>query len=509
MNFLFSQEQAVESSQAECLDGERSGTLNGTNTARRSSRVGKRKGGSTKRPSSVMSEHSLVKGTPQAIAEWLTSSVPDSSASRSVSPASVREKWTKEICGRQPIALLRPSSRVSSTSKMYQDSCRHDPIDAYVAGLIDGEGSIGIYRLCLRKKWIQYSARLKVSMTEKALQVLQTMKESFGGILHVFRQPTTTMARSYEWRLHGNMVLACLKRIRPFLILKAKQADIVIALLEKVESLPKRKNGTAIWDDSIRRMAESSKAEINRLNERGPAQHVDLEFVTPQPTLFGTLVKFSGPFPPSGLLSDGAVYRLPKLGPGISGIDCGSSELAPTPNGGNFNDAEDPESWTARADKLKAKSINGNGAGMPLSVWAKLVSTPRSTDGIKGGPNQRGSKGDLTLPSWVMPMPTSRDHKSGKASHETMAKNARPLNGVYVTSRLNPEFSEWLMGWPIGWTTDKPVKSLKWPDWSRCDVSLVTNKKKNRVPRLRAIGNGQVPQCAAEAFRLLTKGSNP
>lgn len=31
-----------------------------------------------------------------------------------------------------------------------------------------------------------------------------------------------------------------------------------------------------------------------------------------------------------------------------------------------------------------------------------LLPTPRATDGTKGGPNQRGSKGDLMLPSAVM-----------------------------------------------------------------------------------------------------------
>lgn len=42
-----------------------------------------------------------------------------------------------------------------------------------------------------------------------------------------------------------------------------------------------------------------------------------------------------------------------------------------------------------------------------------LMTTPRATDGTKGGPNQRGSSGDLMLPSAVamLPTPTSRDHK--------------------------------------------------------------------------------------------------
>ncbi len=33
-----------------------------------------------------------------------------------------------------------------------------------------------------------------------------------------------------------------------------------------------------------------------------------------------------------------------------------------------------------------------------------MLPTPRATDGTKGGPNQRGSSGDLMLPSAVMQM---------------------------------------------------------------------------------------------------------
>jgi hypothetical protein len=56
--------------------------------------------------------------------------------------------------------------------------------------------------------------------------------------------------------------------------------------------------------------------------------------------------------------------------------------------------------------------------------------SPRATDGEKGGPNQRGRKGDLMLPSasaqWATPQ--ARDWRSGEASDETMERNARPLN---------------------------------------------------------------------------------
>lgn len=49
--------------------------------------------------------------------------------------------------------------------------------------------------------------------------------------------------------------------------------------------------------------------------------------------------------------------------------------------------------------------------------------------------------------------------------------------------RLNPAFSEWMMGWPAGWVTDVPGIS--------------------RNDQLRIIGNGVVPQCAEAALTWL------
>ena len=57
--------------------------------------------------------------------------------------------------------------------------------------------------------------------------------------------------------------------------------------------------------------------------------------------------------------------------------------------------------------------------------------------------------------------PAARDWRSGKASGETMERNARPLNEQVVSGpttnslgggALAPEFAEWVMGFPPGWT---------------------------------------------------------
>jgi hypothetical protein len=83
-----------------------------------------------------------------------------------------------------------------------------------------------------------------------------------------------------------------------------------------------------------------------------------------------------------------------------------AAAMWPTPGAQVSNDGESPETWQARADALKAKGYNGNGAGMPLAIASQLWPGP----------------------CW--PTPSARDWKSGEASTETLEGNARPLNEV-------------------------------------------------------------------------------
>jgi len=82
--------------------------------------------------------------------------------------------------------------------------------------------------------------------------------------------------------------------------------------------------------------------------------------------------------------------------------------------------------------------------------------------------------------------------------------------------QLSPDWVEWLMGWPLGWTrldggTDPEgleewvVESSMNRWWWREPEGLarVTREKKDRVSRLKALGNGQVPASAAAAWLLL------
>ena len=101
-----------------------------------------------------------------------------------------------------------------------------------------------------------------------------------------------------------------------------------------------------------------------------------------------------------------------------------------------------------------------------------LWPTPRATDGTKGGPNQRGSKGDLALPSAVIkygkwPTPTANEDAAGtpNGKMQPMLGNHPGVRGTtpeeWSRGSLNPLWVEWLMGWPIGWTNLEPLETGK------------------------------------------------
>jgi len=66
------------------------------------------------------------------------------------------------------------------------------------------------------------------------------------------------------------------------------------------------------------------------------------------------------------------------------------------------------------------------------------------------------------------------------------------------------------MGWPIGWTSLEPMKELIWLSWEidpadEGKLPRISVGIPDRVNRLKAIGNGQVPLCAATAWRILNE----
>ena len=93
--------------------------------------------------------------------------------------------------------------------------------------------------------------------------------------------------------------------------------------------------------------------------------------------------------------------------------------------------------------------------------------TPRASE-ANGGDYQydRGdhSKPRDTLKGMVkrFPSPAARDWKSGAGRKEN---GHVPQLPEVLGGQLNPDWVEWLMGWPIGWTACEPLEMGRYQQW--------------------------------------------
>ena len=132
---------------------------------------------------------------------------------------------------------------------------------AYLAGLIDGDGCILLRRRDYpnrpgdRARSQSYSLNLKIGGEPNHLFGLRTTFEMVGSIWIRKRPGQRHLA---EWTIAAKRGLNLLEHVAPYLLLKKKQADLILAM-----PWPKsRWTATA----EIRQKQEETRLEIKRLN---------------------------------------------------------------------------------------------------------------------------------------------------------------------------------------------------------------------------------------------------
>jgi len=105
---------------------------------------------------------------------------------------------------------------------------------AYAAGLIDGEGWIGIAKTPGR-----CSLRVQVGMTD--LGGVEFLQANFGGHLHLkrLRPPRKPL---YEWRIYGQEASQFLRTITAYLTVKRPQAQLAIEFAMEAANQPRWNN---------------------------------------------------------------------------------------------------------------------------------------------------------------------------------------------------------------------------------------------------------------------------
>jgi hypothetical protein len=263
--------------------------------------------------------------------------------------------------------------------------------------------------------------------------------------------------------------------------------------------------------------------------------------------------------------ADGVLWERTTQEPDTSGIGAGCGESWPTPKTRDWKDsmgasldATNPDgSHRDRRDRLM-------GAIVDRQNWA----TPQARDHRTGGadrwenPERSRNLNDQVAHQHSFPTPTAtagtydlnwkatdgrtKPNKLGWAVKEKEEKHSFPSPGTTGMSngsgnceksnklheagvitdderksmragnggQLNPDWVEFLMGWPISWTQLEPLEHMDWRGWDVDPADLppdhpdyvprIATDIPNRIDRLRAIGNGQVPQAMVLAWHELT-----
>lgn len=182
---------------------------------------------------------------------------------------------------------------------------------------------------------------------------------------------------------------------------------------------------------------------------------------TAQISLFGDSAECLEIWPRWGLMVDGACYPQKILEHGTCAK--GSGLLPTLTVHGNYN-------------RRGASKNSGDGLATVLKNNPRLP-TLRATDG------ERGGRGDLLAiirgkpnKHCRLPMLTANDCKPAgrvevteyrqKGRRTTVQRlRAAVTEPEQLGGTLNPDWCEWFMGWPIGWTASEPLETDKFRQW--------------------------------------------
>lgn len=284
---------------------------------------------------------------------------------------------------------------------------------------------------------------------------------------------------------------------------------------------------------------------------------------TLQCSLEGGLEEFSETWPKCGIMQDGSCWELTIPADLMNEKESG---LCPTPTNSMITHQDMKQAkYAGNGDRPKYSDIkfptpckedyrrrgpNSRQQGLPELVhkWATPSARDyKDTPGMSfksinpdGFDENRLDQIARQVYNKTYPTPTGGSKEKGgqgiglQGGSGARNKLRRDGNEELLYGQLNPDWTEWLMNWPIFWSDLKPMNKIhfnKWltgcydwnveseitlfgyrignvDNWSvdPADIGIcprVTDVKNHRVDRIKAIGNGQVPITAATAFLIM------
>lgn len=139
---------------------------------------------------------------------------------------------------------------------------------AYTAGIIDGEGFIGIRKGKPRIGRINFSYDLVVAVAMTNRDLIEWLCERFEGATCVSVLRSCKHKHVYRWTVWNNKAERFLRSIQPFLRVKVRQAEIGIKLCESIAEGKHREHKKGVPTDVLN-FREGLYTQIRCLNKRG------------------------------------------------------------------------------------------------------------------------------------------------------------------------------------------------------------------------------------------------
>ena|SRR3990167_6965356 len=144
----------------------------------------------------------------------------------------------------------------------------------YLAGFVDGEGWIGVYRAIpngLQQKSARYTLEVGIGQTLKGQELFDYLEETYGGYVSFYQPKTKNAKAQCKYVVTGDNALRLLEKIEPYLILKKEQANICIRFQREKSGLNKKFNNFRgkLVPPHITKKRESYYQALKLLNFKG------------------------------------------------------------------------------------------------------------------------------------------------------------------------------------------------------------------------------------------------
>jgi LAGLIDADG DNA endonuclease family protein len=196
-----------------------------------------------------------------------------------LAPLPIDESKIREAMYRRVKRMNARATRIKPQRNRSNVSSKLDVSAPYLAGFVDGEGSLMLARWEARR-YPNPVYRPRVSITNTDRRVLDAIQHCYGGILTSESRAKFGWNHSYQLVWTAGLVERIVKTIEPYLLIKHKQAEILLRYIRHKDEAHQGRQGTngrffAPLSRQVIAYRQRLWLEIRAINARGVDRHRD------------------------------------------------------------------------------------------------------------------------------------------------------------------------------------------------------------------------------------------